>query len=66
MGRKKYRSDIGTFHKAATERGITYAEVQIHETCEMIGKVRAPKGEDPDDSPYKKVSTWNLLRKIKL
>lgn len=66
MGRKKAKSDLGQFHKAAVESGITYAEAQIKETCRMIGQIRVPKGEDSDESPYKKVSTWNMLRNFGL
>lgn len=49
-------SDLGTFHKESTTKGITYAEAQIQETCELIGKIRAPKGEQSDGKVYSKIS----------
>ncbi len=36
--------DLGTFHKEAARRGLTYAQAQIEETCEKIGPVRRPEG----------------------
>lgn len=64
MGRRKVKSDLGLFHKAAVESGLTYAAAQIQETCGIVGKVRAPKGDNPDDTPYRKVSTWNMQREL--
>lgn len=63
MAQKRRRiHDLGTFHKEAARRGLTYAEAQIEESCEKIGLVRIP--EDPDgEVVYQKVSTWNRLRK---
>lgn len=62
MGRKRVKSDLGTFHREASRQGLTYAQAQIRETCEKIGTVRVP--EDPDgEVVYQKVSTWNMLRK---
>ena len=43
MGRKKTKSDLGTFHKTAVDSGLTYAAAQIQETCRIVGKVRAPE-----------------------
>ncbi len=55
--------DLGTFHKEAARRGLTYAQAQIEETCGKIGAVRAPA--DPDgETVYQKVSTRNRLRKL--
>lgn len=64
MGRRKMDKGIGAFHKKTAENGLTYAEAQMRETCEMIGKVRAPKGDGPDEMPYQKVSARNALKKI--
>lgn len=64
MGRRKADGNIGIFHKKMAENGLTYAEGQMRETLEMIGKVRAPKGENPNEMPYQKVSVRNALRKI--
>ena len=47
-----------------TEKGLTYAEAQMQETRGMIGKVRAPKGDDPEEVLYQKVSARNALKKI--
>ena len=45
IGMKRRRIlDLGTFHKEATKRGLTYAQAQIEETCEKIGPVRTPEG----------------------
>lgn len=57
MGRKKAKSDLGTFHKATVESGLTYAAAQIQETCRMAGKVRAPRGQDSAGVFYRKVSS---------
>lgn len=54
--RRKRNSDLGMFHKEAAAKGITYAEAQIRETCEQIGKIRAPKGKQPDGRIYSKIS----------
>lgn len=56
MVRKKGISDLGRFNKEAVQRGLTYAEAQIKETCEMVGWVRAPKGEQPDGRIYSRIS----------
>lgn len=56
MVRKKGISDLGRFHKEAAQRGLTYAEAQMQETSEMIGRVRAPKGEQPDGKVYSRIS----------
>lgn len=63
MAQKRRRiHDLGTFHKEATRRGLTYAQAQIEESCEKVGPVRIPK--DPDgEVVYQKVSTWNSLRR---
>ena len=66
MGRIKMDTGIGAFHKKTVENGLTYAEAQMQETREIIGKVRAPKGEDPDEMPYQRVSARNALRKIQV
>lgn len=60
-GRKIH--DLGTFHKEASRRGLTYAQAQIEETCDMIGPVRVPK-VSAAEGVYKKVSTWNMLHKL--
>lgn len=63
MAQKRRRiHDLGTFHKEATRRGLTYAQAQIEESCEKIGPVRIPTVLAVD-GVYKKVSTWNRLRK---
>lgn len=54
--RKRGASDLGSFHKEAVAKGLTYAEAQMQETCETIGKVRAPKGKLPDGRVYNKIS----------
>ncbi len=64
MGRQRLNSDLGAFCKDASERGLTYAEAQIQETCRMIGRVRAPRGDDPEDIPYQKASTRSLLKRM--
>lgn len=62
MKRRKIH-DLGTFHKEASRRGLTYAQAQIEETCDRIGPVRAPS--DPEEGVvFNKVSTWNMLHKI--
>ena len=64
MERKRRRiHDLGTFHKEAARRGLTYAQAQIEESCEKTGTVRIPR--DPTGKVvYQKVSTWNMLRKL--
>lgn len=62
MGRKRRIHDLGAFHRDATAQGLTYAEAQIRETCEKIGEIRVPRGEDAP--AYMKVSTRHMLRKI--
>ena len=54
--RKRGASDLGSFRKEATAKGLTYAEAQMQETCETIGKVRMPKGKLPDGRVYSKIS----------
>ncbi len=54
--------DLGTFHREAAGRGLTYTQAQIEETCGMIGPVRAPAEDDPEHPAYQKVSTRNMLR----
>lgn len=61
MGRKK--SDIGTFHRAATTEGLTYAEAQMRETSRELGRIRVPKGK-PDGTVYSKVSTRNIMKRL--
>lgn len=56
MARRRGESDLWTFHKDATSKGLTYAEAQMQETCRMIGKVRAPRGRLPDGRVYSKIS----------
>ena len=60
---KKNRS-LGVFHKEASRQGLTYAEAQMQESREMIGRIRAPRGEEPDEVLYQKVSARDRLRKI--
>ncbi|MFG6336341.1 MAG: hypothetical protein K1W20_12895 [Lachnospiraceae bacterium] len=55
--------DLGTFHKEAARRGLTYAEAQIEETCDKIGPVRAPEDQE-GKAVYQKVSTRDMLRKL--
>ncbi len=62
MARRRIH-DLGTFHKEATRRGLTYAQAQIEETCEKIGPVRAPEDQD-GEAVCQKVSTRNMLRKL--
>lgn len=63
MARRRRIHELGTFHKEATRRGLTYAQAQIEESCEKVGPVRIP--EDPDgEVVYQKVSTWNMLRRL--
>lgn len=62
MGRKE-SSSLGQFHKDAMAAGLTYAEAQIQETCQMIGKVRAPQGK-PGGTVYSKVSTRNIMKRL--
>lgn len=63
MAQKRRRiHDLGTFHKEATRRGLTYAQAQIEESCEKVGPVRIPIVPRAE-GVYKKVSTWNRLRK---
>ncbi|MCI9463398.1 MAG: hypothetical protein HFI48_05870 [Lachnospiraceae bacterium] len=64
MSRRKMDGNVGAFHRMAAQNGLTYAEAQMQETRELIGKVRAPRGEDPDEAPYQKVSARNALRKV--
>lgn len=54
--RKRELSSLGEFHKAATAKGLTYAEAQMQETCKMVGRIRTPKGELPDGRIYSKIS----------
>lgn len=66
MAQKRRRiHDLGTFHKEATSRGLTYAQAQIKETCGLVGPVRVPLSVDLDGMMvYQKVSTRNMLRKL--
>ena len=64
MAKRRWIYDLGTFHREATRRGLTYAQAQIEETCGMIGPVRAPAEEDPEHPAYQKVSKWNMLRRL--
>ncbi|MCX4341763.1 MAG: hypothetical protein OSJ72_19305 [Lachnospiraceae bacterium] len=63
MARKRQIHDLGTFHKEAAGRGLTYAQAQIEETCDRIGPVRAPSDSD-EGVVFNKVSTWNMLQKL--
>lgn len=63
MGRRRRIHDLGAFHRDATAQGLTYAQAQIRETCERIGEIRAPRGEDPDAPLYMKMSTRHMLMK---
>lgn len=57
--------DLGTFHKEATDRGLTYAQAQIEETCGLVGPVRVPLSVDSDGMMvYQKVSTRNMLHRM--
>lgn len=63
MARRRRIHELGTFHKEATRRGLTYAQAQIEESCEKVGPVRIP--QEPDGKVvYQKVSTWNMLRRL--
>ncbi len=65
MAQRRRIQDLGTFHREASRRGITYAEAQMEETCEKIGRVRVPTGEDAGGAVYHMVSAWDFLRKKK-
>ena len=62
MAQRRRIHSLGNFHQEATRRGLTYAQAQIEETCDIIGLVRIPKVPRAE-RVYKKVSTWNMLRK---
>ena len=63
MGRKRVRSDLGTFHREAARQGLTYAQAQIRETCLLSGPVRVPV--DPDGKVvYQKVSKRDKLFRL--
>ncbi len=64
MARRRIH-DLGTFHKEASRRGLTYAEAQIEESCEKIGPVRRPEEQDPEHPVYQKVSARAVMRKMK-
>ncbi len=65
MARRRRIHELGTFHKEATSRGLTYAQAQIEETCGLTGPVRVPLSVDPDGMMvYQKVSTWNMLHRM--
>lgn len=65
MARRRRSHDLGTFHKEATDRGLTYAQAQIEETCGLAGPVRVPLSTDPDRMVvYQKVSTRNMLHRM--
>lgn len=53
MTRKRQIHDLGTFHKEAAGRGLTYAQAQIEETCDRIGPVRAPSDRMKESSSTK-------------
>lgn len=61
MGKQKKNKGLGAFHKEMGKKGLTYAEAQIKESCEMVGRIRAPR--DADGEVYMKVSARNLLKK---
>lgn len=61
MKRRIY--DLGVFHREATRRGLTYAEAQIQESCEMIGSVRVPRNEGA--MVYQKMSAWKIMGRLK-
>lgn len=61
MKRRIY--DLGTFHREATRRGLTYAEAQMQESCEMIGPVRVPRNEGA--MVYQKMSAWKIMGRLK-
>lgn len=52
MAQRRRIHDLGTFHREASRRGLTYAEAQIEESCEKIGPVRVPAGQDPAHPVY--------------
>lgn len=54
--RRRGISNLGAFHREAANKGLTYAEAQMKETCELIGKVSVPKGKLPDGRVYSKIS----------
>lgn len=60
--RRKNKSDLGTFHREAAAKGLTYAEAQMQETCEIIGRIRAPR--DKDAPVYQKMSAWKTMRRL--
>ncbi len=65
MARRRRIHDLGTFHKEATSRGLTYAQAQIEETCGLVGPVRVPLSVDSDGMMvYQKVSTRNMLHRM--
>lgn len=65
MARRRRIHDLGTFHKEAAERGLTYAQAQIEETCGLAGPVRVPVSVDQDGMMvYQKVSTRNMLHRM--
>lgn len=65
MARRRRIHELGTFHKEATSRGLTYAQAQIEETCGLVGPVRVPLSAEPDGMmAYQKVSTRNMLHRM--
>lgn len=60
---KRRIRDLGAFHREATRKGLTYAEAQIQESCEMIGPVRVPRNEDA--MVYQKMSAWKIMERLK-
>lgn len=62
MAQRRRIHSLGTFHREATRRGLTYAQAQTEETYDMIGLVRIPEVPRAE-RVYKKVSTWDMLRK---
>lgn len=64
MARRRIH-ELGTFHKEATSRELTYAQAQIEETCGLVGPVRVPLSVDPDGMMvYQKVSMRNMLHRM--
>lgn len=46
MNRRRKISDLGKFHREVTLKGLTYAQAQIRETCEMIGPIKIPRDDE--------------------
>lgn len=58
MSRKKSNNSLGEFHKKVSDKGLTYAEAQMRESREIMGRIRKPNAEE-----YMSVSSRNLLKK---